>query len=131
MLPSWRAGIKARRPPKLENIWDGPEGPPPDPTRNFYEDRQVGEIYELGSHTFTKDEIIDFARQFDPQPFHLDEAAGQGVAVRRTVRVGLAYGGDLDPPFRRLPAADRAADPRSGNVVARYGPSPDFATCGG
>lgn len=41
-----------------------------------YEDLEVGKTYAVGSHTFTRDEIVQFASQFDPQPFHLDEAAG-------------------------------------------------------
>lgn len=41
-----------------------------------YEDLEVGRTYEIGSHTFTRDEIVQFASQFDPQPFHVDEAAG-------------------------------------------------------
>jgi len=41
-----------------------------------YEDLEVGSTYEVGSHTFTRDEIVQFASQFDPQPFHLDDAAG-------------------------------------------------------
>jgi len=41
-----------------------------------YEDLEVGRKYDVGSHTFTRDEIVQFASQFDPQPFHLDEAAG-------------------------------------------------------
>ena len=36
-----------------------------------------GETIELGTWTFTADEIVDFARDFDPQPFHLDEEAGK------------------------------------------------------
>ncbi|MGQ0699557.1 MAG: MaoC family dehydratase [Panacagrimonas sp.] len=45
-----------------------------------FEDFHAGQIIELGSHTFTETEIIDFARQFDPQPFHLDpEAARQSI----------------------------------------------------
>jgi hypothetical protein len=32
---------------------------------------------DMGAHTFGKDEIIAFARQFDPQPFHLDEVAAK------------------------------------------------------
>ena len=32
---------------------------------------------EMGSHTFTEAEIIDFARQFDPQPFHIDPQAAK------------------------------------------------------
>ncbi|HEY1608768.1 MAG TPA: MaoC family dehydratase [Paraburkholderia sp.] len=41
-----------------------------------YEDLEVGRKYDVGSHTFTRDEIVQFATQFDPQPFHVDEAAG-------------------------------------------------------
>ena len=33
----------------------------------------VGETVEIGSLTFTAEDIIRFARAFDPQPFHLDE----------------------------------------------------------
>jgi acyl dehydratase len=42
-----------------------------------FEDIQVGDRYELGSVQVTRDEILDFARKFDPQPFHLDEEAGK------------------------------------------------------
>ncbi|MDC6134728.1 MaoC/PaaZ C-terminal domain-containing protein, partial [Burkholderia gladioli] len=42
-----------------------------------YEDLEVGGLTEVGKHTFTPDEIIEFAQRFDPQPFHLDEAAGK------------------------------------------------------
>src|SRR5262245_54355860 len=42
----------------------------------FYEDIRVGETAEIGRHTFTVEEIKAFAARFDPQPFHLDEAAG-------------------------------------------------------
>jgi acyl dehydratase len=41
-----------------------------------YEDLEVGKTYDVGSHTFTRDEIVQFASQFDPQPFHVDDAAG-------------------------------------------------------
>jgi len=43
----------------------------------WWEDFQVGETAELGRHTFTDAEIIDFARQFDPQPFHTDPEAAR------------------------------------------------------
>ncbi|MEM5438906.1 MaoC family dehydratase [Paraburkholderia diazotrophica] len=39
-----------------------------------YEDLEVGRTYEVGTHTFTRDEIIRFAEQYDPQPFHVDDA---------------------------------------------------------
>ena len=41
------------------------------------EDFRPGEVVELGTWTFTAEEIVDFARDFDPQPFHLDAAAGE------------------------------------------------------
>jgi acyl dehydratase len=37
-----------------------------------YEDFQVGESVDLGQIAVTEEEIIAFARQFDPQPFHVD-----------------------------------------------------------
>lgn len=40
----------------------------------FWEDLQPGAHFELGSHLVTKEEIVAFARQFDPQPFHIDPA---------------------------------------------------------
>jgi acyl dehydratase len=41
----------------------------------YLEDVSVGTTTVIGQHTFTADEIKAFASQFDPQPFHLDEAA--------------------------------------------------------
>jgi acyl dehydratase len=43
----------------------------------YFDDIKVGDRRELGSYTFTADEIKRFARQFDPQPFHLDEEAAK------------------------------------------------------
>jgi len=37
----------------------------------YFEDFQVGERIELGSVTVTEEEIIAFASQYDPQPFHI------------------------------------------------------------
>ena len=41
----------------------------------YLEDFQPGQRFFLGRRTVTRDEIVAFAREFDPQPFHLDEAA--------------------------------------------------------
>lgn len=44
----------------------------------FFEDIEPGATGRFGSYTVTREEVIDFARKFDPQPFHLsDEAAAQ------------------------------------------------------
>lgn len=43
----------------------------------FLEDFIIGEVKTFGSHTITREEIVAFASAFDPQPMHLDEAAGK------------------------------------------------------
>ncbi|ESR23175.1 MaoC/PaaZ C-terminal domain-containing protein [Lutibaculum baratangense] len=43
----------------------------------FFEDIEIGEAYEIGPHLFTADEIVDFARKYDPQRFHLTEEGGR------------------------------------------------------
>ena len=46
----------------------------------YWEDFQIGERAELGRHTFTEEEIVEFGRRYDPQPFHIDvESAKQGA----------------------------------------------------
>src|SRR5688572_30686600 len=45
--------------------------------RRHYEDLRVGEAVPLGKVTVTREMIIAFAREFDPFPFHLDEAAAK------------------------------------------------------
>ncbi|TSE38380.1 Bifunctional protein PaaZ [Tepidimonas fonticaldi] len=48
--------------------------------RIWWEDLAVGDSRDLGSLTVTEEEIVAFARQYDPQPFHLDpEAARHSV----------------------------------------------------
>lgn len=43
----------------------------------YFEEFEVGQTFDLGSATVTKDEIVAFGRQFDPQPFHIDEQAAE------------------------------------------------------
>jgi acyl dehydratase len=43
----------------------------------YWEDMAAGSVRDLGTVTMSAQEIKDFARQFDPQPFHLDEEAGR------------------------------------------------------
>ena len=43
----------------------------------YWEDFKVGETVTMGSYTFVEEEMIDFARKFDPQPFHIDPVAAK------------------------------------------------------
>ena len=56
--------------------------------RRHFEDLVVGEVITLGQVTVTQDMIFAFAREFDPLPFHLDEAA-----ARKSLLGGLAASG--------------------------------------
>ncbi|GDY31356.1 MaoC/PaaZ C-terminal domain-containing protein [Gandjariella thermophila] len=53
-----------------------------------FEDLTPGRIIDLGGVKVDREEMLAFARRFDPQPFHLDEEAG-----RRSVLGGLAASG--------------------------------------
>ena len=44
-------------------------------TKRYLEDFSVGQIFSYGPKRVTRAEIIAFAAEFDPQPFHLDERA--------------------------------------------------------
>ena len=45
--------------------------------QHFYEDFKVGETVEIGRHTVTQEEIVDFATKYDPQPFHTNPEAAK------------------------------------------------------
>ncbi len=51
-----------------------PEGKP---EKLYLEDLHVGQRFTSGTHLIDAEQIKAFARQFDPQPFHLDEAAAK------------------------------------------------------
>ena len=93
---------------------------------NFFEDHVLGTRVEIGSHTFTAEEIKAFARQFDPQPFHLDEEAG-----RQSLFGGLAASGwHVASVHMKLTVTDgqRLAKEAAarGEEGAVWGPSPGF-----
>lgn len=43
----------------------------------WFDDFAVGEVFEFGDYVVGADEIVEFARRYDPQPFHLDEQAAR------------------------------------------------------
>ena len=44
----------------------------------YFEDLEIGAETDFGSYEVTREEVIEFARKYDPQPFHLsDEAAAK------------------------------------------------------
>ena len=55
----------------------------------YFEDLEVGMAAEAGSRTVTKEGIIEFAEQWDPQPFHVDEEAAEESIFGGLVASGL------------------------------------------
>ncbi|TNE60548.1 MAG: MaoC family dehydratase [Alphaproteobacteria bacterium] len=43
----------------------------------FYDDIDVGATETFGSYTVSREEVIEFAGKYDPQPFHLDDEAAK------------------------------------------------------
>ena len=83
---------------------------PPRPIRWYWEDFPVGNVREFGAHAVTRDAVLAFASQFDPQPFHLDDEAAKGtlfgglaasgwhtaaVTMRLLVETGLPLAGGI------------------------------------
>src|SRR3984885_13778572 len=54
----------------------------------YFADFPVGEVIEFGDRLVTAEEIVEFARQFDPQPFHLDDAAARGTQAGGLIASG-------------------------------------------
>jgi acyl dehydratase len=60
-----------------------------DPTKTFHlDDLQVGQRFTSATHRIDEEQIKTFARQFDPQPFHLDAAAAKGTLFEGLVASG-------------------------------------------
>jgi acyl dehydratase len=86
-----------------------------DPTPRLYlEDLRLGDVLDCGSFVLSREDIVAFARQFDPQPWHLDQALAEasafgtlvasgvhtqaaaiGLMVRRIADVAVLFGGSL------------------------------------
>jgi len=80
------------------------------PGRLFLDDLYVGQRFTSGTHTIDAAQIKAFALQFDPQPFHIDEAKAKdtlfgdlaasgwhtaAITMRLNVETGLPFAGGL------------------------------------
>jgi len=57
--------------------------------RRYLEDLSEGEILHCRSVSFSRDSITDFAKKFDPQPFHTDEKAANESIFRGLIASSL------------------------------------------
>jgi len=54
----------------------------------YFEDLEVGAKTDFGSYEVTREEVLDFARKYDPQPFHLSDEAAAKTHFRRLAASG-------------------------------------------
>ena len=92
----------------------------------FFEEIAVGQQRELGSFTFTADNIKAFARQFDPQRFHLDEEAGRNSLFGGLAASGWHVGSVCMKLLVAKGKEETAAMLAAGGTPAVWGPSPGF-----
>src|ERR1044071_8593587 len=96
-------------------------------TSGYFEDIEVGDSRRAGPYFVSKAEIIQFAKQYDPRPFHIDEEAaarsvfaGLSASGAHTFAIFISLTSKLQPPLRvlaglgwdelRLPHAVRPGD---------------------
>ncbi|GAA0744136.1 MaoC family dehydratase [Ideonella azotifigens] len=65
-----------------------PETPSADCSTLYWDDFHPGDRHAYGPMTVTREAIIDFASQWDPQPFHLDDAAAEASLFGRLAASG-------------------------------------------
>lgn len=92
----------------------------------FLDEIKVGDRMELGSFHFSAESIVAFARDFDPQPFHLSEEAG-----KKSLFGGLAASGwHTAAAWMKLMVAHRQRENEEriarGEPAVIAGPSPGF-----
>jgi len=96
-------------------------------TSGYFEEFEVGDSRKAGPYFISKDEVIQFAKRYDPRPFHIDEAAaarsvfaGLSASAAHTFAIFISLTNKFQPPVRviallgydelRLPNAVRPGD---------------------
>ena len=78
-------------------------------TSGYFEDIEVGDSRKAGPYFVSKAEIIQFAKQYDPRPFHIDEEAaarsvfaGLSASAAHTFAIFISLSNKYQPPFRAV-----------------------------
>lgn len=88
----------------------------------WFEDIVIGSTRVLGTHAFSEDEIIAFAKKYDPQPFHIDREA-----AKESIFGGIiASGWHTACTWMRLGIEARQREAAEGYALQRAGVSPGF-----
>jgi len=98
-------------------------------SQRYWEDFSPGSVSEFGPRLVTRDEIVEFAAAFDPQPMHLDEAAARASMLGSLAASGwhsccllmrmISDGFLAQSHFLGAPGVDERAMARVSSTVAR------------
>jgi acyl dehydratase len=87
----------------------------------YWEEVEIGQRRDLGTYTFTEEEIIRFARKYDPQPFHIDPDAAKNSIFGGII----ASGWHTVAIWMKLSIAERARSAGT-SPLQRAGVSPGY-----
>jgi acyl dehydratase len=96
------------------------------PLSAWFEDLTVGAKTNLGRETFTRESIIDFAKKYDPQPFHIDDEAASRSLFGRLAASGWHTASMWMKQFVDTRAKFEKERAPSSEPAPRPGPSPGF-----
>lgn len=88
----------------------------------WFEDIEIGAKRDIGSYTFTEEEIIAFGRKYDPQIFHIDPEAAKSSMFGGLI----ASGWHTAAIWMKLALRDRENAKSADNPLQRSGVSPGF-----
>jgi acyl dehydratase len=58
-------------------------------SKKWFDDFAVGDTWDFGDHLVTKEEILAFGQQYDPEPFHRDEELARGSIMGELIASGI------------------------------------------
>ncbi|HMM14561.1 MAG TPA: MaoC family dehydratase [Parvibaculum sp.] len=92
----------------------------------WFEDVEIGTRTELGSYTFSEEEIVRFATKYDPQPFHIDPETAKAGPFGGLVASGWHTAATWMKLMVRTRMGERAAAREEASSEPAAGPSPGF-----
>jgi acyl dehydratase len=92
----------------------------------YFEEFETGQVDEFGSYQFVRDEVIRFARAYDPQPFHLDDEAARKSIFGRLAASGWHTTAGMMKCWSAYSFGLRAKRAAQGLALPEIGPSPGF-----
>jgi acyl dehydratase len=92
----------------------------------FYEEIEAGLSVELGSHHFTREAVLAFAKAYDPQRFHVDETAAAAGPYGGLIASGWHTAAAWMKCYMAANEAYRGRRASKGEALPEQGPSPGF-----